>query len=184
MTTFFGPVAAGIVLLSLLAGCASHVAAPGALRDALRRHRTLPGRAIPWVTVAVPVVEGLLGVVGLAAVFGGSRTGLVLVLAASAALFGTYAGYLRYVLSTGRGGPCGCHRTDIPLSGWAAGRALTYTLLAVAGALLAASALPSSGDPAELVTVTLATLTFTGLLWFLPLALHNPAEGETAPWTS
>lgn len=184
MTTFLAPVAAGIVLLSLLTGCAAHVAGPGALRDALRRHRVLPRRAVPLVTGAVPLAEGLLGAAGLAAVAVGSRTGFVLVMAASAALFGTYAGYVRYVLSTGRGGPCGCSRTDIPVTGWVAGRALVYALLAAAGALLAEPAVQLPADPAELTTITLATLTFTGLLWFLPLALHNPAEGETAPWTS
>lgn len=184
MTTFFAPVAAGIVLLSLLTGCAAHVAGPGALRDALRLHRVLPRRAVPVVTAAVPMAEGLLGAAGLAAVVGGSRTGFVLVMAASAALFGTYAGYLRYVLSTGRGGPCGCSRTDIPISGWAAGRALVYALLAAVGGLLAESAVPLLTDPTELITVTFATLSFTGLLWFLPLALHNPAEGDTSPWTS
>ncbi|MBA0050062.1 methylamine utilization protein MauE [Streptomyces sp. AJS327] len=181
MSTFFGPVATGVVLFSLLVGCGSHIAGPGVLRDALRRHRTLPRRLIPWAAAALPAVEGLLGVAGVVALVSGGRTALVLVLAASAALFGGYAGYLRHVLASGRGGPCGCHRTDIPLSGWAAGRALTYALLAVAGALLAGSARPPFGDPAELATVTLATLTFTGLLWFLPLALHNPAEGDAAP---
>lgn len=172
------------MLFSLLTGCAAHVAGPGALRDALRLHRVLPRRAVPVVTVAAPVAEGLLGAAGLAAVAGGSRTGVVLVMAASALLFGTYAGYLRYVLSTGRGGPCGCSRTDIPISGWAAGRALVYALLATVGGLLAESAVPLLTDPAELITVTVAALTFTGLLWFLPLALHDPAEGDRSPWTS
>lgn len=184
MTTFLAPVAAGTVLLSLLTGCAAHVAGPGALRAALRVHRVLPRRAVPFVAAAVPVAEGVLGAAGLAALTGGSRTGFVLVMAASAALFGTYAGYLRYVLSTGRGGPCGCSRSDIPVSGRAAGRALVYTLLAAVGALLAESAVPLLTDPAELITVMLASLTFTVLLWVLPLALHNPAAGERSPWTS
>ncbi|MET7640864.1 MauE/DoxX family redox-associated membrane protein [Streptomyces sp. NPDC005438] len=188
MTTFLAPVAVGIVLGSLLTGFASHVAAPSALRDALRQHRTLPRRAVPPVTLAVPVAEGVLGLAGLVALFGGSRTGVTVVMAASAALFGTYTGYLRHVLASGRGGPCGCSRSDVPLSGWAVGRAFTYALLAVAGALLAQAAVPLLTDPAELATVLLAVATFTALLWYWPLALHNPAhhpaEGDAAPWTS
>ncbi|GGO45090.1 hypothetical protein GCM10012287_12150 [Streptomyces daqingensis] len=184
MTTFLAPVAAGIVLFSLLTGCASHVAGPRTLRDALRKHRVLPRRAVPVMSAAVPAAEGLLGAAGLAAVAAGSRTGLVAVMAASAVLFGSYAGYLRYVLATGRGGPCGCSRADIPVSGWAAGRALVYALLAAGGAVLAGSAVPLPSGPAELTTVALAAVTFTGLLWILPLALHNPAEGDTSPWTS
>ena len=193
MATLSTAVAAGVVLLVLLAGCAAHLSRPTALPAALRAHGVLPAPVVPAAAVAVPAAEGLLGLAGAAALLAGSRDGLVLVLAAAAGLFGLYAGYSRHALGRApAGAPCGCSRTEVPLTGWVAGRALALAALAAAAALLAgpAAALPPSGA-AESTLVLLAAPSCALLLWALPLALHQPAPaGRPAPrggiprWTS
>ncbi|MGP4110795.1 MauE/DoxX family redox-associated membrane protein [Streptomyces sp. 4N509B] len=184
MATFCASAATGVVLLTLLAGCASHLTRPAALPDALRRHGVLPRRALTAVAAAVTAAEGLAALAGTAALVTGGRPALALVLAGAAVLFTAYAGYARHVVATGRGGPCGCSRAEVPMSDLVAGRALALALLALAGsALVAGGAAPAAG-PAERATVLLAALTFSALLWVLPLAMNDPAEGGTSPWTS
>ncbi len=176
MTTFLATVASGAALLSLLAGCAAHLSRPAGLPEALRAHRTLPHAAVRVATVAVPGSEGLLGIAGIAALLTGSRAALALVLGAGTLLFGTYALYVRHVLATGRGGPCGCARTELPMSGWITARATALAVLAATGAVLtgpAQAAFPADG--AHLGAAALAALTFALLLWTLPAALYDPS---------
>jgi hypothetical protein len=161
VVTFLVPVATGIVLLSLLAGCASQLSRPTALPAALRTHRILPSRAVLAVSVAVLCAEGVLGAVGTAALLTGDRPALTAVLVAGAGLFAAYAAYSRYAVATGRAGqPCGCSRSQVPLSGWVAGRALALAVLALSAALLvgAGDATPLPADSAERAVVLLATL--------------------------
>ncbi|GAA1905518.1 hypothetical protein GCM10009716_14270 [Streptomyces sodiiphilus] len=182
MVTFLAPVAAGIVLLSLLAGCAAHLTKPGSLPAALRAHRIVPDALVPAVARAVPAAEGLLGAGGAALLVAGHRAGLASVLAAAALLCAGYAAYSRHALAAGRAGsPCGCSRTEVPLSGWVAGRALALALLAAAAAALTAAGAQPPAGAAQWAVVVLAAAASTALLWSLPAAMHQPAPPRPAP---
>ncbi|MDT0264773.1 methylamine utilization protein MauE [Streptomyces sp. DSM 44915] len=179
MTTLIGAVATGVLLLVLLAGCAGHLSRPATLPDALRAHRVLPDRAVPAAARAATAAEGLLGLAGVAALLARQRVGLAVVLAGAAVLFLGYALYTRHVLATGRGGPCGCSRAEVPLSGWVTGRAWALAALALAGAALVAGPAAVPADPAETATAALAAVTFAALLWTLPAAMARPALPAT-----
>jgi hypothetical protein len=182
VTTFLAAVAAGTVLLTLLAGCAAHLSRPTALQDALRAHRVLPARAVPTTAVAVTCAEGLLGAGGALALATGARTGLAVVLCAATGLFVCYAAYARHVVATGRGGPCGCSRAELPMTGWITGRAAALAAGAAGAALLTGPAgTPAASSGTEAATAALAAVTFALLLWTLPAAMHDPAA---APHTS
>lgn len=186
MTTllgFLGTVATAVVLLVVLAGCAAHVSRPSALPDALRAHRTLPDRAVPLAAGAVTLAEGLLGAAGVAALLSGHRLGLTIVLTAAAALFSCYALYTRHTLASGRGGPCGCSRTEVPLSNWVVGRASAFALLALVAAVSVAGPGSAPKDAAEATTAALTALTFAALLWVLPAAMAQPAAPAGAGTT-
>lgn len=180
MITLLGAVATAVVLLVLLAGCAAHLTRPAALPNALHAHAVVPERAVRLAAGTVVLAEGLLGATGAAALLGRQRPTLAAVLVASAVLFTCYALYTRHALSTGRGGPCGCSRTDVPLSGWVVGRAWAFAALALgAAALVAGPGTPPSG-PAEVATVALVALTFSVLLWVLPAAMTQPGASVPA----
>lgn len=188
MTSFLGGLTASIVTLTLLLGAGSHAARPDALGGALRAHGVLGPRRRRFAAVVLPFAEGALGVAGAAALVAGQVRGLQAVLAVAAGLFGLYAGYTRHVLALGRGGPCGCSRRDVPLSRWVTRRAAALAGLALAGAAFAGAG-PVRPAAAELVTLLLAALACTVLLWSLPAALHEPAahrtaEGVSTRWTS
>lgn len=179
MTSLLAAVAAGTVLLTLLAGCAVHLSRPRGLPEALRTHRVLPARSVPAVTVAVPCAEGLLALAGAATLRTDVRFTLPLVLCAAAGLFTAYALYTGRVLATGRGGPCGCARTETPMNRWIAVRATVLAVVAMTAAGLlgpAGATLPTG--PARIVTAALATAAFTVLLWGLPTAMHEPAPAS------
>ena len=176
MTTFLATAISGTVLLALLAGAAGHLSRPAGLPDALHAHGTVPAGAVTVTAVAVTATEGLLGLAGATALFTGARTALALVLTAAALLFAGYTGYTRHVLASGRGGPCGCARSELPLSGWVTVRAAALAAFAATGALLAglAGAPPLPGTVAQTATAALAAVAFALLLWTLPAALHDP----------
>ncbi|EST35774.1 hypothetical protein N566_17355 [Streptomycetaceae bacterium MP113-05] len=186
MTTFLATAATGTVLLALLAGCAGHLSRPSGLPNALHAHQVLPSGSVRTAAVAVTAAEGLLLVGGAAALLTASRTGLGVVLTVTALLFAGYAGYTRHVLASGRGGPCGCARSDLPLSGWVTVRAAALAAFAATGALLAGFAgTPQTGSGAQTVTTALAAAAFALLLWTLPAAMHDrgtrPAPATSAP---
>lgn len=197
MTTplgLLGTVATAVVLLVLLTGCAAHLSRPSALPDALRAHRTLPVRVVRIVAGLVTAAEGVLGVAGVASLLGGHRLALTATLTAAVALFTCYALYTRHTLAGGRGGPCGCSRTELPLSGWVVARAWAFALLALVAAVFTAAA--PGGAPrgvADITVTALTTVTFAALLWVLPAAMAQPAAPSTTaqagrrghqPWTS
>lgn len=188
-----GTVASAVVLLVLLAGCTAHLTRPQALPDALRAHRTLPDRAVPLAAGAVTLAEGVLGVAGAAAFLSGHRLGLTVALTASAALFTCYALYTHHTLAAGRGGPCGCSRAELPLSGWVVGRAGVFAALALVAAVAVAGPGSQPRGVAELTIAALTALTFATLLWVLPAAMAQPTaprkagtagKGDPPPWTS
>lgn len=180
MITLLGTVATAVVLLILLAGCAAHLTRPTALPDALHAHGVLPERAVRLAAGATVLAEGLLGAAGTAALLGRQRPALAAVLGASAVLFTCYALYTRHALATGRGGPCGCSRADVPLSGWVVGRAWTFAALALGAAVLVAGPATPPTGPAEVATATLVALAFAVLLWVLPAAMTQPGASVTA----
>ncbi|THA26437.1 methylamine utilization protein MauE [Streptomyces sp. RKND-216] len=190
MTTFLATATAGAALLALLAGCAGHLSRPAGLPDALHAHGVLPAGALRAAAAAVTAAEGLLGLAGATALIAGVRDALALVLAAAALLFTGYAAYTRHVLASGRGGPCGCARSELPLSGWVTVRAAALAALATTGAVLTglAGAPTLPGTTAETATAALAAAAFALLLWTLPAALHDPeahpASSPTASPTS
>ncbi|MHA4816182.1 MauE/DoxX family redox-associated membrane protein [Streptomyces aculeolatus] len=181
MTSLIAATATGVVLLALLAGSAAHLSRPAALPDALTAHRLLPRRAVLPAARAVTAAECLLAVACAAALLAGHRAGLAAVLGAAALVFTCYALYTGYALAAGRGGPCGCSRSDIPLSSWVAGRAWAFAGLAAVGAALAAQRGDPPGGPAEWTTAALAAVTLAALLWVLPAAMARPVPPARAP---
>ncbi|MFD7437303.1 MauE/DoxX family redox-associated membrane protein [Streptomyces sp. NPDC059861] len=175
MIGFCGGLTALIVTLTLLTGAGSHAGRPAALGEALRVHGVLGPRLRRFAAVVLPFAEGALGAAGAAALVAGHVRGLQAVLAVATGLFVLYAGYTRHVLGLGRGGPCGCSRRDVPLSRWVTRRAAALAALALAGAVLAGAG-PVRLSAAELLTLLLAALAGTVLLWSLPAAMHEPAE--------
>ncbi|MQY14416.1 hypothetical protein SRB5_45830 [Streptomyces sp. RB5] len=174
MTAFYGALCALTTALTLLAGAAAHLTRPTALPHALRTHRVLPPKAVRPLSLTVPLTEAALGVAAV--------TGSRIALAAAAALFAAYAAYSRRVLTHGAGGPCGCSRTEVPMSVWVTRRAVALTAVAAAGAALG----PGTPSGARLATLLLAAPACAALLWSLPAAMHQPAPvtAEGRPWTS
>lgn len=176
MTALLAAVATGVVLLALLTGAAAHLSRPATLPDALAAHRVLPARAVRPAALAVTAAEALLAPAVTAAALAGQRPALAAVLAVAAALFAAYARYTRHALATGRGGPCGCSRAEVPLSAWVVARAWAFAGLAALGAaLVAGPATPPDGGAAWAVAAT-ASVALGASLWVLPAAMTQPAE--------
>ena len=150
---------------TLLAAGAGHLRAPAGLAAAVRAHGLLPAPAL--VAAAVAVAETTLGGAAAVALLGGP--GRRPVLAGCAVLLALLAGYAAWVVRRGRGGPCGCSRAPLPMTGWVGVRAGALAALALAGA---ASAGPTA---TELPVVLLAAAALACLLWQLPAAMHDPA---------
>ncbi|MFI6692064.1 MauE/DoxX family redox-associated membrane protein [Streptomyces sp. NPDC050433] len=177
MIGFYGGLTASIVILTLFMGAGSHAARPAALGEALRVHGVLGPRFRRFAAAVLPFAEGALGVVGAAALLTGHQRGLQTVLAVGTVLFGLYAGYTRHVLALGRGGPCGCSHEDVPLSRWVTRRAVALAGLALAGAVIAGAG-PVRLSTAELITLMLAAVACTVLLWSLPAAMREPTAAS------
>lgn len=179
MSAFVASVTTYTVLLTLAAAFVGHARRPGTLRIALHEHGLVPapGQAAATVTV----LEGLLGAVLVAAVIGSSVALLAGGLAGAAVLFSSYGGYGWYVVASGRAGPCGCGRAEVPMSGWVVGRTLALAVLAVTGLALSGSVVMLAERGWQLVAALLAAATFGTLLGHLPAAMHQPAASQGAP---
>lgn len=165
-----GGAGATAVVAVLLAACAGHLARPGTLTGALAAHRVLP--APRTVAALVVLAEGGLGVAGAIGLVRGDRP--VAALLGGATLLALLGGYGAYVLETGRGGPCGCSLSDLPMSGWTVARAFLLAGLALAGGTLADPVAPLGRPGAQQAVLLLAAATLGLLIWQLPAALHDP----------
>ncbi|MFI6822716.1 MauE/DoxX family redox-associated membrane protein [Micromonospora sp. NPDC050187] len=180
MSALLAGVAAYTVVFTMLAATAEHLSRPAALGRALAAHRVFPTPAP--VAVLVIVSEGLLAGTGIVALRDDSGRGLLVAfLLGSATLLGLYAGYGRHVMATGRGGPCGCSRLELPMTGWVVARAAILAGLALVGLALSGSVTPWGRADATLAVVLLAAATFAALLWHLPAAMTHPAEAAARP---
>lgn len=167
-------VAAYVVAAILVTAVAERVRAPGALPAALAAHRVLPAAAIRVTALAVTVAEAALGVAMIAGLVFGPAP---LVPAAAALLFAGYGAYSWHVTRAGRGGPCGCGGTEVPMGPWVTVRALVLAALAAGTAVAADTVIPLiplSHVDERLVIVLLAAGTFATLLWHLPAATRSP----------
>jgi hypothetical protein len=173
MSALLASVATYTVVFTLLVAVAEHLSRPAALGRALTAHGVLPAPAT--VAVLVVAAEGVLAGAGIVALRADGSGLRVAVLLGSAALFGLYAGYGRHVMSTGRSGPCGCSRLELPMTGWVVARAAVLTGLALVGLSLSGSVVGWGRTDAALAVVLLAAATFTTLLWHLPSAMYQPA---------
>ncbi|MEN3360876.1 MAG: hypothetical protein V7637_4858 [Mycobacteriales bacterium] len=173
MAALTASVAGYSVVFTLLLAGIGHLARPGVLRAALVTHGVLPAPAA--VAAVVPVVEVALGAAGAAGLVSGGRL-LTAGLAGAAALLAGYAGYSWRVLASGVGGPCGCSRRELPMSGWVVARAAALAALAGLGLAFAGSALPLRSAGSHLVIALLAAAAFGLLLWQLPAAMYDPAR--------
>ncbi|MFC5289620.1 MauE/DoxX family redox-associated membrane protein [Actinokineospora guangxiensis] len=160
-------VAGYTVVVVLVIAVAEHVRAPRALPDALRAHGMIRGRATGFAATAVTAVEALLAVALL------MRPSAPL-FAAAGLVFAGYAAYSWHVVSSGRGGPCGCGGVEVPMGTW---------VIVRAGVLAALSAVAVAGPPptlsmmdVQLVVELLAALVFGVLLWHLPAAMAPHPE--------
>ncbi|MGN9766422.1 MauE/DoxX family redox-associated membrane protein [Micromonospora sp. SD12] len=174
MSVLLAGVAAYTVLFTLLVSTAEHLSRPAALAGALAAHRILPA---PAALAAVAIVgEAVLAGAGIVALLRPGGEGLLVgVLAGSAALLALYAGYGLLVRSTGRAGPCGCSRVELPMTGWVVARAAVLAGLALVALSLSDSIVAPHRADAALAVVLLASATFTALLWHLPAAMNDPA---------
>lgn len=180
MSALLASVAAHTVVLTLLVATVEHLSRPTALARALAAHRVVP--APGPVAVAVVAAEGLLAGTGLVALHADAGRGArVAVLLGSAVLLGLYAGYGRHLLSTGRGGPCGCSRLELPTTGPVVARSAVLAGLALVGLAGSGSIVGWSSGGTDLAVVLLAAATFTTLLWHLPAALHQLPGVTAAP---
>ncbi|MEU4565279.1 MauE/DoxX family redox-associated membrane protein [Micromonospora sp. NPDC023956] len=173
MTALLASVAAYTVVFSLVAATAEHLSRPGLLARALAAHRVV---AAPTAVAALAVgAEAVLAGTGIVALRAESQGLRVAVLLGSAGLLALYAGYGLYLRSTGRGGPCGCSRLEMPMTGWVVARAAVLAGLALVGLAWSGSIAGWARADATLVVVLLAAATFATLLWHLPSAMYQPA---------
>ncbi|SCL27576.1 hypothetical protein GA0074692_2374 [Micromonospora pallida] len=173
MSVLLASVATYTVVFTLLVAVAEHLSQPAALGRALAAHRVLPAPAT--VAVLVVAAEGVLAGAGIVALRGGGGSGLrVAVLLGGTALFGLYAGYGLHLRSTGRGGPCGCSRLELPMTGWVVARAAILAGLALVGLSRSGAVVGWGQADTSLAVVLLAAATFTTLLWHLPSAMYQP----------
>lgn len=172
---FGASVAVYVVLVVLVIAVAEHLVAPRALRTALVAHRVVPRGAAGSVAVAVTVIEAVLAVAILTGLLQNPGPSPV-VLSGAAVLFAAYGGYAWHVTARGRGGPCGCGGTDVPMDHWVTGRAVVLAALAAAGAATHSSVLPLAGFDDRVLIVVLAATTIAVLLWHLPAAMTRPQE--------
>ncbi|WP_416906102.1 MauE/DoxX family redox-associated membrane protein [Micromonospora echinospora] len=186
MSALLASVATYTVVFTLLAATAEHLSQPGALARALAAHRVVaaPGP----VAVLVIAAEGVLAGTGVVALRAEGDRGLrTAVLLGSAMLLGLYAAYGLHLRSTGRGGPCGCSRLELPMTGWVVARAAVLAGLALVGLSLSGSVVGWERADASLAVVLLASATFATLLWHVPSAMYYPAGaadqtvGRSAP---
>lgn len=180
MSTFAASVGAYTVLTALVLAGVDRAGRPRTLPEALASHRVLPATLVRLTATVVTVAE-----VGLAAALvaglAGAEELLPVALAGSGVLFTGYAGYAWYVIATGRSGPCGCGRAEVPMSGWVVGRALVLATLAFGPLALGPGAVLGLAAPeAGLLLVLLAAATFGVLLHHLPAALHEPVPEAEA----
>ncbi len=166
-------VAAYVVGFVLVIAVAERLRAPGALPAALAAHRVVPRRVIRPVAVVVTAAEVVLGLLLLAGLVAAPSA---LVLTGVAVLFACYGGYAWYVTESGRGGPCGCGGTDVPLGHWVTGRAFALAALAVVAGAASDHVLPLSRFDDRLLLVLLAAATIGTLLWHLPAAMTRHPE--------
>jgi hypothetical protein len=162
-----GAVGGYVVAATLLAAGAGHLHAPGRLAAALRAHGLVPAPAM--VTAAVTAAETGLGGAVAVGLFG--APGLRTALAGSTVLLALLGAYAGWVVASGRGGPCGCSRALLPMTGWVGVRAAGLAVLALAGAVSAGPAASTT----ELPVVLLAAAALGCLVWQLPAAMHDPA---------
>jgi methylamine utilization protein MauE len=171
-------VAANAVCFVLLIACAEHLRTPRALPAALAAHKTVPGRFVRPLSLAVTTLEGLLGVViGLLILTEGSARVLTATLAAAAALFTVYTAYTWRLV--GRAVPCGCSRTDALISGWVVVRAAALAVLAAGAAIGAQSVVAPPESAARFAEVAIAGAAFAVLLWVLPEAMLDPTRNSS-----
>jgi hypothetical protein len=176
VSVLLGSVAAGTVLVTLLAAGVGHLARPGVLPAALAAHRVLPAPGpVAVVVTAAEVGLGGAGVAGLVLGERGAGPGLLAAgLAGAALLLALVAGYGWYVLAVGAGGPCGCSHAELPMSGWVVARAAVLAGLAGLALARRGSVLPLGWPGSQLGTALLAVAAFSVLLWQLPAAMHDP----------
>lgn len=180
MSALLASVAAYTVLFTMLVACAEHLAEPAALSRALVAHWVIPA-APRAVAAAVIACEGLLGAAGIVTLLGDGGGPLVAALAGSCALLALYGCYGLYLRSTGRAGPCGCSRLELPMTGWVVARAFVLAGLALVALAGSGSIVALTGAGPTLAIVLPAAATFTLLLWHLPAAMHQaPAVHQTA----
>ncbi|WP_130799383.1 MauE/DoxX family redox-associated membrane protein [Streptomyces otsuchiensis] len=175
MTVLAASMATGIVVLVLAAAAAGHLARPSHLTDAVRGHRVLGAALAPAAAGGAIAAEALLAAGGVTAVLLGHRGALAGVLTGAAALFGCYTLYAwRALASAPAGTPCGCSRTELPVSGWVVGRAALLAGTAAGGAALVAAGAAAPAGPAEHTLTALAAATCALLVWQLPAAAYQP----------
>jgi hypothetical protein len=168
VTALLAGIAAVAVPLVLLASLAGQVRRPAALASALRAHRVFPSALAGAVAAAVIAAEAAAGLAGAVALLLWLDGPMRVTSGAAAVLLALYALYGTHVSRTRRGAPCGCAGAGTPMTGWVAGRAAAFSVLALAGAL---HGLPDGSTASELFIAVTAGLGFAAILWTLPHAM-------------
>lgn len=175
------PALSGAVGVVLLGATTAHLVRPTTLPRALAAHRVLPLTAPATRTLIAALmvaIQGLLGVLLVAAALGWGGAGVARGSALAAMVLGAaMAGYLILALRRNPAGepiPCGCGVGEAPLSTASVLRAV----LLAAMAAVAAAAVPTGYRFGELPAQELAVLGAAICSLAIPLALLPAARSQ------
>lgn len=165
-----GAYACGFVLIPV---GLSHLLDRHVLRDALNKQGMVPPALRSVVSSLVPSAELSLGVALAVGQFTEFSSVVSAAGSASCMLFLAFAAYLRVLIRTRPGVPCGCGGKDEPVSSWTTVRALLFALFSATAALALHLNQGSFVQGLTEVYAALVALLMGAISWQLPAALSH-----------
>lgn len=170
---WLGLAAAMAGALLLVAAGAGHLRGRDAFRHVLQAHRLLPEGPQRLVARLVPLSEVVIGAAVLVSVpFGAVPAAPALM--AQSLLYAGFAGYLTMLLRRGSTAPCGCFGGGETAGPVTIGRAVLFSLSALASAVLPATHGPYATSGEWLPVLWITAVAFAAAAWFLPAMMAAP----------
>ncbi len=169
-----------IAFATLVGAAVGHAVDPRALRRVLDVQL---GRvtAASWLLVGLVIAsEGVIGLVGVVATARADEDLAMTLLASAAVLYTVYAVYSMILLKFRPSAPCGCSRSDHPVSAWVVLRAAALAAAAIVGVATTPVTFDVWPPSVDTAISMLAGCGLTLLLWSIPEALHDPLRGKPA----